>query len=87
MKTICYGFLKYPRQESNLYLKFRKLLFYPLNYEGGLFELEDKDYNTNFCYSIINQKIYLNIKKVSSCFKRIDQAVLIKYTQTLYNTL
>ena len=24
----------YPRQESNLDLKFRKLLFYPLNYEG-----------------------------------------------------
>ena len=73
MKTICYGFLKYPRQESNLYLKFRKLLFYPLNYEGGLFELKDKDYNTNFCYSIINQKIYLNIKKVSSCFKELTK--------------
>ena len=26
--------LWYPRQESNLYLEFRKLLFYPLNYEG-----------------------------------------------------
>ncbi len=25
---------QYPRQESNLDLKFRKLLFYPLNYEG-----------------------------------------------------
>ena len=23
---------KWPRQESNLHLKFRKLLFYPLNY-------------------------------------------------------
>ena len=26
--------LQYPRQESNLDLEFRKLLFYPLNYEG-----------------------------------------------------
>lgn len=26
--------MMYPRQESNLDLKFRKLLFYPLNYEG-----------------------------------------------------
>ena len=26
--------LMYPRQESNLDLKFRKLLFYPLNYGG-----------------------------------------------------
>ena len=26
--------LWYPRQESNLHLEFRKLLFYPLNYEG-----------------------------------------------------
>ena len=24
----------YPQQDSNLYLEFRKLLFYPLNYEG-----------------------------------------------------
>ena len=24
----------YPRAESNCYLKFRKFLFYPLNYEG-----------------------------------------------------
>ena len=24
----------YPQQESNLHLKFRKLSFYPLNYEG-----------------------------------------------------
>ncbi len=84
---MCYGFYKYPRQESNLYLKFRKLLFYPLNYEGGLFEFKDKDYNTNFCYSIFDQKIYLNIKKVSSCLKRIGQRVSLKYTQTLYNTL
>ena len=29
-------FLLYPRGESNPYLKFRKLLFYPLNYKGGL---------------------------------------------------
>ena len=28
-------FLLYPRGESNPYLKFRKLLFYPLNYKGG----------------------------------------------------
>ena len=27
----------YPRGESNSYLKFRKLLFYPLNYRGSLF--------------------------------------------------
>ena len=26
--------LLYPRAESNCYLKFRKFLFYPLNYEG-----------------------------------------------------
>ena len=26
----------YPRGESNPYLKFRKLLFYPLNYKGSL---------------------------------------------------
>ena len=30
---ICKTFL-YPQQDSNLYLKFRKLSFYPLNYEG-----------------------------------------------------
>ena len=30
-------FLLYPRGESNPYLKFRKLLFYPLNYKGDLF--------------------------------------------------
>tara|TARA_R110001592_G_scaffold9049_5_gene48664 strand:- start:147783 stop:148100 length:318 start_codon:yes stop_codon:yes gene_type:complete len=29
-----WGFL-WPRQESNLHLKFRKLLFYPLNYEAN----------------------------------------------------
>ena len=29
-----------PRQESNLYLKFRKLLFYPLNY--GAFDRNGK---------------------------------------------
>ena len=27
----------YPRGESNPYLKFRKLLFYPLNYKGNVF--------------------------------------------------
>ena len=26
--------IQYPQQESNLHLKFRKLSFYPLNYEG-----------------------------------------------------
>ena len=26
----------YPRGESNPYLKFRKLLFYPLNYKAAL---------------------------------------------------
>ena len=30
------GFKEYPRQESNLNLRFRKPLFYPLNYGGGL---------------------------------------------------
>ena len=29
------GLSLYPRGESNPYLKFRKLLFYPLNYKGG----------------------------------------------------
>ena len=32
VKTI--PFFLYPRGESNPYLKFRKLLFYPLNYKG-----------------------------------------------------
>ena len=32
VKTI--PFFMYPRGESNPYLKFRKLLFYPLNYKG-----------------------------------------------------
>ena len=27
----------YPGAESNCYLKFRKLLFYPLNYQGIVF--------------------------------------------------
>ena len=34
VKTI--PFFMYPRGESNPYLKFRKLLFYPLNYQGDL---------------------------------------------------
>ncbi len=32
----------YPRGESNPYLKFRKLLFYPLNYKGNFFISERK---------------------------------------------
>ncbi len=28
----------YPEGESNSYLKFRKLLFYPLNYRGSCFQ-------------------------------------------------
>ena len=30
----CQFALSYPRAESNCYLKFRKLSFYPLNYRG-----------------------------------------------------
>lgn len=33
------GWKKYPRQESNLDLEFRKLSFYPLNY-GGKFQVK-----------------------------------------------
>ncbi len=33
-KCIIFGLSLYPRGESNPYLKFRKLLFYPLNYKG-----------------------------------------------------
>ena len=32
----------YPRGESNPYLKFRKLLFYPLNYKGNFSEVGAK---------------------------------------------
>lgn len=34
-KLIEYGFEMYPQQDSNLYLVFRKHLFYPLNYGGN----------------------------------------------------
>ena len=32
--TIARTKIEYPQEDSNLCLKFRKLLFYPLNYEG-----------------------------------------------------
>ena len=32
----------YPRGESNPYLKFRKLLFYPLNYKGNFYKANAK---------------------------------------------
>ena len=35
-KKYIVGVKWYPRGESNPYLKFRKLLFYPLNYKGAL---------------------------------------------------
>ena len=38
---------KYPRGESNPYQKFRKLLFYPLNYKDRLF-LYDKIFRFYF---------------------------------------
>ena len=40
VKTI--PFFMYPRGESNPYLKFRKLLFYPLNYKGILKQADAK---------------------------------------------
>lgn len=36
------GFTDEKRQESNLHLKFRKLLFYPLNYEGRFLKCVEK---------------------------------------------
>lgn len=52
-------FSRYPRKypgESNPYQKFRKLLFYPLNYKGSFLQMyaffRDKQY---FCIRIFNR--------------------------------
>ena len=66
MKTICYGFLKYPRQESNLYLKFRKLLFYPLNY--GAMSLEIIQTNLTINLNPIDTMIHMLTEKKQKNF-------------------
>ena len=52
---------EYPRGESNSYLKFRKLLFYPLNYRGCIlrgkgttFSLKPKKRGIYGCFFLAN---------------------------------
>ena len=77
---MCYQGFLWSQRESNPYLKFRKLLFYPLNYETGIsksvtkvikFSMSEskntykKHYPKSNCYLCSIKKGYF-VKKASS---------------------
>ncbi len=69
-------FLVSSQQESNLYLEFRKFLFYPLNY--GTLVLNLKYYSaSHFCYTLSQFSMHLIFKiPASSTFQ--SNSFLIK---------
>ena len=84
----------YPRAESNCYLKFRKLLFYPLNYEGNknLFYYNFL-FTSNSSYPSIMSPTFMSLKfsifrphscptttSLTSSLKRFSEASFPVYT-------